>query len=61
MTYTRWHRQRPHAYVARRVVMRWEWEEEAVYVDVPDFDADNSTVHLGGGMTRSFRPPCCPS
>jgi hypothetical protein len=35
------------AYVARRVVMRWEWEEEAVYVDVPDFDADNSTVHLG--------------
>jgi hypothetical protein len=41
--------------------MRWEWEEEAVYVDVPDFDGDNSTVHPGGGMTRSFRPACCSS
>jgi Ras-related protein Rab-7A len=49
------------AYVARRVVMRWEWEEEAVYVDVPDFDGDNSTVHLKDGMTKSFRPACCSS
>jgi Ras-related protein Rab-7A len=32
------------AYVARRVIMRREWEEEAVYVDVPDFDGDNSTI-----------------
>ena len=47
------------AYVAHRVVMRWEWEEEAVYVDVPDFDGDNSTVRLA--MTRSFRPACCSS
>jgi hypothetical protein len=49
------------AYVARRVVMCWEWEEEAVYVDVPDSDDDNSIVHLGDGMTRSFRPACCSS
>jgi hypothetical protein len=49
------------AYAARRVVMRWEWEEEAVYVDVPDFDGGNSTVHLGDAMTRSFRPACCSS
>jgi Ras-related protein Rab-7A len=48
-------------YVARRVVMRWEWEEEAVYVDVPDFDADNSAVYLGDATTRSFRPVCCSS
>ena len=47
------------AYVACRVVMGWGWEEEMVYVDVPDFDGDNSTVHPGGGMTRSFRPVCC--
>ena len=49
------------AYVARRVVMRWEWEEEAVYVDVPDFDGENSTVHVGDAMTKSFRPACCSS
>ena len=49
------------AYVARRVVMGWEWEEEAVYVDVPDFDGGNSTVHLEDAMTRSFRPACCTS
>jgi Ras-related protein Rab-7A len=48
-------------YVARRVVMRWEREEEAVYVGVPDFDGDNSTVYLGDATTRSFRPACCSS
>jgi Ras-related protein Rab-7A len=49
------------AYDARRVVMRWEWEKEAVYVDVPDFDGDNSTFHLGDAATRSFRIACCSS
>ena len=49
------------AYVAQRVVMRWEWEAETVYIDVPDFDGDNSTVHLRDGMTRPFRPACCSS
>ena len=47
------------AYVARRIVMCWE--EEAVYVDVPDFDGYNSTVRLGYAMMRSFRPACCSS
>ena len=49
------------AYVARCVVMRWEWEAEVVYVDVPNFDGDSSTVHFGDAMTGSFWPACCSS
>ena len=47
------------AYVARRVVMRWEWEE--THVGSPTL-GNYSTVHLGNttaGKKRMFRPACC--
>lgn len=50
------------AYVARRVVMRWEWEE--AHVGSPTLVRNYSTVHLGNttaGKKRMFRPACCSS
>lgn len=46
-------------YIARRVVMRWEWEE--AHVGSPNLVRNYSTVHLGGAQKRSFRPACCSS
>jgi Ras-related protein Rab-7A len=50
------------AYVARRVVMRWEWEE--AHASALSFVGNCSTVHLGDTMTgekRAFLPACCSS
>lgn len=49
------------AYVARRVVMRWEWEE--AHAGTSNLVENCSTVHLGNAINgkRSFRPACCPS
>jgi Ras-related protein Rab-7A len=47
-------------YVARRVVMRWEWEEDRV--GSPTLVRNPSAVHLGDATTgkkRAFRPACC--
>jgi hypothetical protein len=49
-------------YVARRMAMRWEWEEEEIHVDVPDFVGNYSTVHISDAMTGtkwSFWHACC--
>ena len=49
-------------YVARRVVMRWEWEE--AHVGSPTLVNNYSTVHLANttaGKKRMFRPACCSS
>ncbi|KAF8502813.1 hypothetical protein F5888DRAFT_1667366 [Russula emetica] len=48
-------------YVARRVVMRWEWEEAHASGLVV---GNGSTVHLGDAMTgrkKAFLPGCCSS
>ena len=48
-------------YVARRVVMRWEWEEAHVSGPIV---GNGSTVHLADAMTgrtRGFLPGCCSS
>ncbi|KAH9963600.1 hypothetical protein BC827DRAFT_1193001 [Russula dissimulans] len=49
------------AYVARRVVMRWEWEE--AHMGVPNLVGNGSDVHLNGdaGKKKMFRPECCSS
>ena len=49
------------AYVARRVVMRWEWEEANAS---GPFVGNGSTVHLADAMTgrkKAFLPGCCSS
>ena len=49
-------------YIARRVVMRWEWEE--AHVGSPSLVRNYSTVHLGDtttGKKRAFRAACCSS
>ena len=38
-------------YVARRMAMRWEWEEEEIHVSAPDFVGNYSTVHISDSMT----------
>jgi Ras-related protein Rab-7A len=48
-------------YVARRVVMQWEWEEAHASEPVV---GNGSTVHLGDAMTgrkKAFLPGCCSS
>jgi len=50
------------AYVARRVVMQWEWEE----ADASEFIlvGNGSTIHLGdtlSGGKSAFLPGCCSS
>jgi Ras-related protein Rab-7A len=49
------------AYVARRVVMRWEWEEAHTIGPVV---GNGSTVRLADTMTgrkKAFLPGCCSS
>jgi Ras-related protein Rab-7A len=49
------------AYVARRVVMRWEWDE--AHTSGPVF-GNGSTVHLADtttGRKKAFLPGCCSS
>jgi Ras-related protein Rab-7A len=49
-------------YVARRVVMRWEWEE--AHTSASNLVGNYSTVHLGHALTeekRAFLSACCSS
>lgn len=49
-------------YVARRVVMRWEWEE--AHMSAPNIIGNSSTVHLGDALTgekKAFLSACCSS
>lgn len=50
------------AYIARRVVMRWEWEEAQAEGTNPA--GNGSTVHLGdhrSAQNKIHRPACCSS
>jgi hypothetical protein len=33
------------------MTMRWEWEEEEIHVDAPDFVGNYSTVHINDATT----------
>ncbi|KAI9450512.1 ras-domain-containing protein [Lactarius psammicola] len=50
------------AYIAQRVVMRWEWEE--AHAEGTDPARNGSTVHLGdhrSAQKKAHRPACCSS